>query len=202
MKGRLITFEGIDGSGKSTQLRLVRKYLVQKGFSVLTAKDPGGTGPGEKIRRILLEPERGTERLDNLTELFLYLASRSVLVSSVIKPALDKGMIVLCDRFTDSTIAYQGFGRKLPLGILNRVCPIASRGLKPDLTFLIDVSPETGLSRVRKADRIESLGLAFQRRVRAGFLDLAAREPERFRVIKSGGSPQETSVCIIKQLNL
>ena len=192
VKGLFITFEGIDGSGKSTQLALTAKYLFKQGLSVIATKDPGGTPVGEQIRRLLLSKYKGHQQIDPLTETFLYLASRRVLVTSVIKPALTKGRVVLCDRFTDSTLAYQGSGRGLPLGFLRKLCRDAVREIsQPDLTFLLDLEPKVALARVKKADRIESLGLSFQKKVREGYLKLAQKEPARIKVISAHGSPDE-----------
>lgn len=190
-KGFFITFEGTDGCGKSTQLRLAAKRLKSLGYQVSVLKDPGGTRTGEEIRRILLAKKSRRDPLDSVAEAFLYLASRRVLVSSAIKPALARGRIVLCDRFTDSTLAYQGFARGLPLRELKTMCVVASDGLNPDLTFWLDINPRVGLSRVKGTDRIEALGLAFQKKVRRGYLKLAKQEPGRIKVIRADGSRQE-----------
>ncbi|MFH0796485.1 MAG: dTMP kinase [Candidatus Omnitrophota bacterium] len=212
-KGFFVTFEGIDGSGKSTQLALTAKYLSKQGLSVITTKDPGGTPVGEQIRRLLLSKYKGNQEIDALTETFLYLASRRVLVTSVIKPALAQGRVVLCDRFTDSTLAYQGTGRGLSLDVVNRGLPSGSlRKLcrdavrfkeisQPDLTFLLDIEPKSAFARVKKADRIESLGLSFQKKVREGYLKLAQKEPARIKVISACGSPDEIFGSLIPFLN-
>ncbi len=190
-QGLFVTFEGTDGCGKSTQLRMAAKHLKSQGYQVRVFKDPGGTRVGEEIRRILLAKKSRRDPLDSVAEALLYLASRRVLVSRLIKPALDQGKIVLCDRFTDSTLAYQGFGRGLCLPELRTLCHFASGGLKPDLTFLLDIEPGVGLTRVKGTDRIEALGLGFQQKVRRGYLNLAGQEPGRIKVISGDGSPEE-----------
>ena len=208
MKGIFITLEGTDGCGKSTQLRMMAKHLKSQGYQVRVFKDPGGTRVGEEIRRILLAKKSRRDPLDSVAETLLYLASRRVLVSRLIKPALNQGKIVLCDRFTDSTLAYQGFGRGLRLPELRTLCCFASGGLKPDLTFLLDIDPGVGLTRVsarprpdgKGTDRIEALGLAFQEKVRQGYLELAAQEPGRIKVISADGSPGEVFSRILPYL--
>ena len=189
MRGFFITFEGTDGCGKSTQLKLAAKRLKSLGYSVLVTKDPGGTRAGEEIRKILLFRKKGADSIDAVAEIFLYCASRRVLVTRVIEPALKKGKVVLCDRFTDSTLAYQGFGRGLPMADLRKVCAITCQGITPDLTIFLDMELEEALGRIGKADRMETAGLDFQRRVRQGFKTLARRESARIKVI-SGAGPQ------------
>ena len=191
LKGIFITFEGTDGCGKSTQLRMAAKHLKSRGYPVRVFKDPGGTRVGDEIRRILLAKKSFRDPLDPVAEALLYLASRRVLVSRLIKPVLNQGKIVLCDRFTDSTLAYQGFGRGLFLPELKTLCHFASGGLKPDLTFLLDIEPSVGLTRVKGTDRIEALGLGFQQKVRRGYLGLAKQEPNRIKVISAEGSRGE-----------
>ena|SRR5258708_704384 len=188
-----ITFEGPEGSGKSTHIRQLASHLRQKGHRVLVTREPGGTALAQDLRRILLETGQG---LSPLAELFLYEADRAQHATETIRPALHRGMTVLCDRYTDSTLAYQGFGRGLDrktIGVLNR---IASGNLRPDLTILLDVPAERGLrlaARKKKGhDRLEKAGLAFHKRVRAGFLRLAKQEPRRFRIIAQQKDPEET----------
>lgn len=200
LKGLFITVEGTDGCGKSTQLRMVAKHLKSHGYQIRVFKDPGGTTIGEEIRQILLTEKRRRDPLDSIAEALLYLASRRILVSRLIKPALTLGKIVLCDRFTDSTLAYQGFGRGLFLPELRTLCSFASGGLKPDLTFLLDIDPAVGLTRVKGIDRIEALGLAFQQKVRQGYLKLARQEPGRIKVVSSDGSPGEVFSRILPYL--
>ena len=201
MKGIFITVEGTDGCGKSTQLRMVAKHLKSLGYPVRVFKDPGGTRVGEEIRRILLAKKSRRDPLDSIAEALLYLASRRVLVSRLIKPALDQGKVVLCDRFTDSTLAYQGFGRGLLLSELRTLCGFVSGGLNPDLTFLLNIDPGIGLTRMKGTDRIEALGLAFQQKVRHGYLILAKQEPGRIKVVSADGSPEEVFSRILPHLN-
>ena len=197
---RLISFEGGDGSGKSTQLRLLEGYLSGRGQACLCTREPGGTRLGKMIRKVLLEA--GDESISSQTELFLYLADRAQHVQEVIEPALVSGRLVLCDRFTDSTLAYQGYGRGVDLGMLRQMNAIASRGLTPDLTFLLDCPVELGLSRTarrmeerrtlqRREDRFEREEVEFHERVRQGFLELARAEAERFYVLDASRSIQE-----------
>lgn len=187
-----ITFEGGDGSGKSTQVRLLADFLSSKGRDVLVTREPGGTELGLLIRRLLLEVSDQT--IVPTAELLLYLADRAQHVQQVILPALRLGKVVLCDRFTDSTVAYQGFGRGIEIGLLQRLNNLADDGCRPALTFLLDCPVEVGLQRAawRRAqagsdvpaeDRFEREQLAFHKRIRAGFLKLASAEPERFQII-------------------
>ena len=199
-QGFFITFEGTDGCGKSTQIRMAAKHLKSQGYPVRVFKDPGGTRVGEEIRRILLAKKSHRDPIDSVAEALLYLASRRVLVSRLIKPALDQGRIILCDRFTDSTLAYQGFGRGLFLPELRTLCSFASGGLKPDLTFLLDIEPGIGLTRVKGTDRIEGLGLDFQQKVRRGYLNLAKQESGRIKVISGDGSRVEVFSRILPYL--
>lgn len=190
--GFFITFEGIEGSGKSTQMELLKGYLEGKGRSVLTIREPGGTAVGEKVRSILLNS--GAEGIDAWTELFLYEACRAQLVKYVLRPALDAGKTVICDRFTDSTIAYQGYGRGLDIDSISFANKLASGGLTPDLTFLLDLNPEAGLKRAwtridsrQRAhdaeDRFEKEDMDFHKRVREGYLAIAKKEPRRIKII-------------------
>ena len=186
-RGILITLEGGEGSGKSTQLDLLARRLVAAGLPVRVLREPGGTAVGEMVRTVLLDPDQ--VGLDAIAELLLYEASRAQLVAEVIEPALLGGEIVLCDRFYDSTTAYQGFARELPLDVVRRLNAIATGGLAPDRTLVLDVDPALGIARATKqgADRLEAESLAFHRRVRAGFLSIAAEEPRRVRVIDASG---------------
>jgi dTMP kinase len=183
-----ITFEGIDGSGKSTQLRRVAERLTDP----LVTKEPGGTPTADRIRAILLEPE---SKLDALAEAFLFAASRHQHVVEVIRPALEAGRIVLCDRYTDATLAYQGFGRLIDLDRLRALNDWATGSLRPDLTLLFDIDEETGVRRARGRGgdelRFEAEDLRFYRRVREGYLAMAAAEPRRFAVIDARGSEDE-----------
>lgn len=176
--GLFITFEGIEGCGKSTQARLLVDRLRDKGQTVIFTREPGGTPTAEKIREILLDVTN--QALYPLPELLLYAASRAQHVSELILPTLKRGDIVVCDRFADSTVAYQGAGRKLPEEVVLQLISIATQGLKPDITFIVDVDVEVGLSRLTGiADRIESERIDFHRRVRDGYIKLAKREPRR-----------------------
>lgn len=191
--GFFITFEGVEGSGKSTQIGLLKGYLEGKGKKVLTLREPGGTILGEKIRGILLNA--GDEAIDPGAELFLYEACRAQLVKNVIEPALKAGNIVICDRFTDSTLAYQGYGRGLDLGAIESLNRFATQGITPGLTILLDCPPEAGLKRAwsrikstrgEKEDRFEKEDILFHTRVREGYLKIAQKEPERIKVMDGG----------------
>jgi dTMP kinase len=188
-RGRFITFEGIDGCGKSTQVRLLAGALRNSGRTVVETIEPGGTDIGQQIRRILLDPENSD--IHARTELLLYFASRAQNVEQVIRPALEAGSTVLCDRFTDSTLVYQGCGRGLPPATVLELDRIACQGLKPDVTILIDIDLKTSLTRAKRRNqrvgqseaRIDDEGTAFHESVRKGYLALAASEPERFVVV-------------------
>lgn len=201
MRGRFITFEGVEGCGKSTQLALLRTWMEEAGLPVLATREPGGTGIGEGIRELLLSDPRN-ESLDAVAELLLYEADRAQHAREVIRPALEAGVHVLCDRFYDSTTAYQAFGRGLDERMTLELNRAASGGLVPDLTLLLSVPLKKSLGRVRgesadaqlflrfapaqSPDLLEREGLSFHERVRAGFETLARREPERFRVVEDG----------------
>ncbi len=179
-----ITFEGLDYSGKSTQVKLLADALKHENRSILVLREPGGTEIGEKIRAILLD--KRISGMTNATELFLFSASRAQLVEEVIKPALGGGLVVICDRFYDSLTAYQGWGKGIPLDTVRVINECASSGLAPDLTFFLDIpvdEVEKRMSRSRTSkDRMESNGRAFYEKVRQGFLEMAKQE-RRFRVI-------------------
>ena len=180
-KGYFITFEGIDGCGKTTQLKLAEQYLRSKKLPVLVLREPGSTPLSEKIRKILLN---GNLQIGSISELMLYVAARAELVEKVIVPALRKGKIVLCDRFFDSTTAYQGYGRGIDVASIDRIHRLSVGKWRPHLTFLIDVDYKTSLTRRKKtADRLESESRSFFGKVRTGFLKIAAGEPERFMVL-------------------
>lgn len=178
-----ITFEGADGCGKTTQIELLNKYLQQKGFKTLVTREPGAKGLGEKLREILLNYDG---EVSPNCESFLFLADRAQHVDCVIKPALKDGVIVLCDRHTDSTVAYQGYGRQLDIEQIKKLNEIAVNGLKPDLTIVFDIDIETSMQRVGKTkDRMESAGMDFFNRVRNGYLAIAKDEPNRVKVINA-----------------
>ena len=182
-QGLFITFEGADGCGKTTQIKLIDEYLRNKGYKTLLTREPGAKGLGEKIREILLNYEG---EVSSRCESFLFLADRAQHVDCIIKPALKDGVIVLCDRHTDSTVAYQGYGRGLDIEEIKKLNNLATGGLKPDLTLVFDVDIETSQARVGKnKDRMESAGIEFFKKVREGFLEIAKEEPQRVKVIDS-----------------
>ena len=197
---RFVSFEGGDGSGKTTHLRLLERYLLSKGQLCLCTREPGGTPLGKMIRRVLLEA--GEEEIFSPTELFLYFADRAQHVREVVQPALESGKLVLCDRFTDSTLAYQGYGRGVDLEMLRHLNQLASGGISPDLTLLLDCPVEVGLSRTanravgqgsskEREDRFEREQLDFHERVRRGFLELARGEPKRIHVLDASHPVEE-----------
>ena len=182
-KGLFITFEGGDGCGKTTQIKLLDEYLRNKGYKTLLTREPGSKGLGVKLREILLNYDG---EVSPTCESFLFLADRAQHVDCIVKPALDDGVIVLCDRHTDSTVAYQGYGRGLDLEEIHHLNKLATSGLKPDLTIVLDVDVETSQARVGgEKDRMESAGQEFFERVRKGFLEIAKSEPDRVKVIDS-----------------
>lgn len=193
-----ITFEGPEGSGKSTQIALLSSYLRQQGFSVLTTREPGGTLIGDRARDCVHDVAH--TMMAPTTELLLYSASRAQLVAEVIRPALAAGKVVLCDRFSDSTMAYQGYGRGLDLEDLAYITHFATGGLKPDLTLLLDIDVEKGLARrVRgggEMNRLDLETIEFHNRVRRGYHKLAAAEPERWVVIAADGAAEAVQVDI------
>jgi dTMP kinase len=205
-RGRFITFEGIDGCGKTTQLRNLAKSLRERGCEVDETVEPGGTAIGQQIRKILLDPANTAIR--PRTELLLYFASRAQNVDEVIRPALEAGHIVLCDRFTDSTLVYQGCGRGLDRGVVLDLDRIACRGLRPDITVLIDIDLDTSLARAKRRNervgqsesRIDEESAAFHERVRRGYLALAESEPDRFIVVDGRGAIGEVGLAIREAL--
>ena len=197
MRGRFITFEGGEGCGKSTQVKRLKAALEAEGKSVLLTREPGGTWLSEEIRRLIKDQE--TDAPCDRAELLLFLAARAQLVRNVIRPALEAGTWVVSDRFCDSTVAYQGFGRGLPLDFIREANAFACEGLMPDLTLLLDVTPETALARrhgreaatATAADRIERAGESFHARLREGFLRLAEENPGRIATLDANGTPDE-----------
>ena len=199
-----ITFEGIEGTGKSTQIELLRERLEARGRRVVVTCEPGGSRIGAELRRVLLSLEN--RDLTPQAELFLYLADRAQHVAQVVRPALASGAVVLSDRFVDSTVAYQGHGRGMDIALLHQLNAVAVDGLWPQLTILLDLDPEIGLGRAvarntregktNAEGRFEAESLAFHGRVRQGFLDLAAHEPERIRVVDAAGTPEATALVV------
>ena len=188
-KGAFITFEGADGCGKTTQIKLLDEYLRNNGHKTLITREPGAKGLGEKVREILLNYDG---EVSPRCESFLFLADRAQHADCIIKPAVKNGVIVLCDRHTDSTIAYQGYGRGVNIPELKHLNEMAVGGLKPDLTLVFDIDVQTSMSRVgAQKDRMESAGLEFFERVRKGYLEIAEQEPERVKVIDSTQSIDE-----------
>lgn len=189
--GTFITFEGIEGSGKTTQINLLKEYLVKKNYRVEITREPGGTSIGEQIRRILLD--NNNKNISGETELLLSLADRVQHLQGVILPALKEDKIVLCDRFSDSTLAYQGYGRKIDLGLIENLHQIVLGEIKPDLTILLDIDISEGLKRAEtrnlqreeseREERFEKEKLEFHQRVRNGYLELAKKNRERIKII-------------------
>ena len=198
-----ITFEGLDFSGKSTQAKLLHEYLASKSIKSILLREPGGTKISEKIREIILNPEH--LEMTPLTEFMLFSASRSQLVSEVIKPHLKNGYVVICDRYYDSSAAYQSYGGKLELKQVLKVNEIATGNLKPDLTFLIDISPEEAFSRLAgrgdAKDRMENKDLKFYNKVHKGFKKIANKNKKRFVVIKGTLTIELIRSKILKTVN-
>jgi dTMP kinase len=198
VNGLFVTFEGIDGCGKSTQVAEARRRIEAKGIPCLVTREPGGTAISEAVRRILLSPDNGA--MCNPCEVLLYLAARAQHCFEKIAPALAKGEVVLCDRFQEATFAYQGFGRGFDVGTLAQMNGFATAGLTPSLTFVFDIDVDTSIARLKKADRLpdrlESSGREFYEKVRKGYLDLAGRYPDRI-VVLPGAAPMEELARIV-----
>jgi dTMP kinase len=202
LTGSFITFEGIDGCGKSTQLRLLASFLRMRGLEVITTREPGGTPLGKLIRTVVLDPEG---EVDPLAELLLFAADRAQHVRTLLRPAISSGSIVLSDRYADATAAYQGSGRKFTSETIAKVIEIATEGLKPDLTLIFDSPVAECLARTRrrtdgenKTDRLDAEDAAFHARVREAYLKLASEEPERIRIIDATGSVNETHERVVE----
>lgn len=201
-----ITFEGPEGSGKSTQIYLVADYLIRRGYEVLCTREPGGTPIGDQIRQVLHDV--GNTDMFARAEILLYSASRAQLVEQLILPHLAKGGIVLCDRYADSTYAYQGYGRQLDLETLRLITHFATQGLKPDLTIYLDVDVVEGLRRKFAAsangqgewNRMDRLDLEFHQRVRAGYLEMAQQEPERWLIVDASAPVNEINQVICRRV--
>ena len=196
MKGKFITFEGPEGSGKSTQGKLLVKYLKSKGRKAVFLREPGGTQLSEKIRKILLD--KNNQRISPLSEMLLYMAARAQLIHEIIKPALKKGYFVICDRFLDSTIAYQGWGLGVDLPLIEYVGNFLTFGVKPDLTIFLDVAIKKGLQACGQKDRIEQRSFAYHQRVHRGYFRLAAKYPKRIKIVKPDKDKIKTQVKIRK----
>jgi dTMP kinase len=205
MQGVFITFEGIEGSGKSTQISRLLHYLTNNGRPATLTREPGGTPIGDQVRKILLNP--ANKLLDPTAELLLYAASRAQHLREVIRPALDAGRVVLCDRFSDATLAYQGYGRGLSIATIRELDHIVTAGLRPRLTVLLDIDAATGVGRARGRNtreglhgeaRFEDEDLSFHNRVRNGYLDLAKQESGRIRIIDAARTPEEVQEDVRK----
>ncbi len=201
-RGMFISLEGVEGCGKTTQARLLAEYMTRLGHSVVPTREPGGTPIAERIREMLLDP-RNTDMAD-ITELLLYLASRAQHVNQLILPALAEGKMVICERFSDATFAYQGHARGLDLKSLEQMNKIATGGLEPDLTLLLDLKAEDGFSRKQEddKDRLENESVDFHNKVREGYLAIARRFPRRMELIDARGSVEDVHSRIRKCVDL
>lgn len=199
-KGLFITFEGPDGSGKTTQIKLLKEYLEGIGYPALLSREPGGTPIGEKIRSMILDREN--EEMDEVAEALLYAASRAQHVAQVILPALEAGKTVICDRFMDSSVAYQGYGRGLG-DCVREINEIAVKGCRPDVTFFMDLKPEVGKSRIREKqqDRLEMEEIGYHNEVYRGYMELARKDPQRIIVIDAGRAIGEIQADIKRYMD-
>jgi dTMP kinase len=202
-RGFFITIEGIEGCGKTTQAMMLAQYLKKKGVKVLHTREPGGTDIGKRVRAVLLDPE--SKGITGLAELLLYSADRAQHLSEVVEPALKRGVTVLCDRFTDATVAYQGYGRGLDMEVIESLNGMATGGCYPDLTLLLDLPVEVGLGRaigrndkngIYSEARFEMEAVKFHKKVRKGYLSIAACEPGRVKVIHAGGTVREVKDAV------
>jgi dTMP kinase len=192
-----ITFEGVEGCGKTTQARLLAARLEERGSRTLVTREPGGAAISEQIRAILLDNKN--DDMDAMAEALLYVASRAQFVAEIVRPALAAETVVICDRYADSTLAYQGYGRGLAIGTLRTLNRIATGGLIPDRTFLLDLPVDEGLARKRRGgdlNRLDNAGYAFHERVRNGYHALAEADPARWRVIDAGAAPSVVAEAI------
>ena len=199
MKGVFISFEGIEGTGKSTQARLLADHLKEKGYRVIQTMEPGGTRISLKIRELLLSME--SKEMDHVAELLLYNAARVQHIKEIIGPGLERGDIVITDRFSDSTVAYQGYARGIDLQLIDSLDMIATKKLRPDITILFDIDVRTGLARNKelgKNDRLELEDISFHEKVRKGFLQIAAREPGRITVVDCSESLDRVHQKVVK----
>lgn len=194
--GLFITLEGADGCGKTTQINLLKDYLINKGYEVVLTREPGGKGLGEKLREILLNYDG---EVSDRCEAFLYLADRAQNIDTIIKPAINSGKIVLCDRHTDSSLAYQGYGREQNLDNINMLNELAVNGIHPDLTIVFDIDTETSMARVgTEKDRLERAGIEFHKRVRNGYLEIAKQNPQRIKVVDASQSISNVQKDVLK----
>lgn len=197
--GIFISLEGIEGTGKSTQAKLLAEYLSKKGYDAILTEEPGGTPISREIRRVLLSTKH--DMMDSMTELLLYNAARIQHIKEKILPAIQRKKIVITDRFSDSTVAYQGYGRGISLKLIDSLDKIATGGMRPDLTILLDLDVKTGLMRnkhINKVDRLELEDIKFHEKVRDGFLKLAAKEPRRIKIVKASKGIDEVHREIVK----
>ncbi len=199
MKGKFITFEGSEGCGKSTQSKMLFDYLKAKGLKVTYLREPGGVKASERIREILLDPK---SRISPAAETLLYMAARAQVVEEIIKPALARGRIVVCDRFLDSTIAYQGYGLGIDIKLIKSIGNFATQGIKPGLTIFLDLPVKSGLiHRHNCRDRIEQRSVSYHEKVRRGYLALAKAEPRRIRIVKVEQDKRKTQSKIREIVN-
>lgn len=195
-KGLFITLEGADGCGKTTQLNLLKEYLTSRGYEIVVTREPGGKGLGEKLREILLNYDG---EVSDRCEAFLYLADRAQNIDTIIKPAINSGKIVFCDRHTDSSVAYQGYGREQNIDNINMLNELAVNGVHPDLTIVFDIDTETSMARVgAEKDRLESAGIEFHKRVRNGYLEIAKKNPQRIKVVDASQTIEDVQRDVIK----
>jgi len=200
MKGKFITFEGTEKSGKSTQAKLLKQYLSKKGYSCLFIREPGSTSLSEKIRRILLD--RKNTHISHFAEMLLYMAARAQLIKEVILPALKKGKVVLCDRFHDSTIAYQGYGLGININLIKKIGKSTTKNIEPDITILLDLGAKSSLFKSNhKKDRIELRPESYHKRVSKGYLLLSRRYPKRIKVVRVEDSILSTQKEIRKVID-
>lgn len=198
-RGVFITFEGADGCGKTTQIELLKKYLDEKNIKNIQTREPGATELGVELRKILLHYEKP---VSDVAETFLYLADRAQHTEFEIKPMLDDGYIILCDRFIDSTVSYQGYARKQDINQINKLNEIATKGLKPDLTIVFDIESTIAQKRLQgEKDRLEKEGLEFHKALRFGYLELAKEEPNRIKVINADDTIENIHKKVIELIS-
>jgi dTMP kinase len=204
---RFITFEGVEGSGKTTQIQMLSNHLEERGIDHLLTREPGGTPIGDQVRRLVLDPRNAD--MTPICELLLYAAARAQHIEQVIRPALLSGRLVLCDRFKDATMAYQGSGRGIRLDLIDALHGLENLAIQPDLTILFDIEEDIALQRARARDhtrsndetRFEQESLAFHRRVRSGYLDMARQEPGRFVVVDARGTVEKVHQRVVESMD-